>query len=77
MKRLFFTLILAAAAFISTSAQTALGRLSDPSRRLIQSDVWSLDTLQLDSLYDQWNDYVICKATAEAQNIIDPDRQSL
>lgn len=59
MKRLFFTLIVAVAAFISTSAQTAVGRLSDPSRRLIQSDVWSLDTLQLDSLYDYWNDYVL------------------
>ena len=59
MKRLFFTLIVAVAAFISTSAQTAVGRLSDPSRRLIQSDVWSLDTLQLDSLYDRWNNYVL------------------
>lgn len=27
--------------------------------RLIKSDVWSLDTLQLDSLYDYWNDYVL------------------
>lgn len=59
MKRAFFTIILAAAALVGASAQTAVERLSDPSLRLIQSDVWSLDTLQLDSLYDRWNNYVL------------------
>ena len=41
------------------SAQTVVERLSDPSRRLVHSDVWSLDTLQLETLYDRWNDYVL------------------
>jgi hypothetical protein len=59
MKRAFFTIILAAAALVGASAQTAVERLSGPSLRLIKSDVWSLDTLQLDSLYDYWNDYVL------------------
>jgi len=59
MKRALFTIIFAAAALVGASAQTAVERLSDPSLRLIQSDVWSLDTLQLDSLYDYWNDYVL------------------
>ena len=59
MKRAFFTIILAAAALVGASAQTAVERLSDPSLRLIKSDVWSLDTLQLDSLYDYRNDYVL------------------
>ena len=59
MKRTFLTLILAAAALTGASAQTAVERLSDPSLRLIKSDVWNLDTLQLDSLYDRWSDYVL------------------
>lgn len=59
MKRTLLTLILAAAALVGASAKNDVERLSDPSRRLIKSDVWSLDTLQLDSLYDRWNDYVL------------------
>lgn len=59
MKRTLLTLILSTAALVGVSAQTAVERLSDPSLRLVRSDVWSLDTLQLDSLYDRWNDYVL------------------
>ena len=59
MKRAFFTIIFAAVALVGASAQTAVERLSGPSLRLIKSDVWSLDTLQLDSLYDYRNDYVL------------------
>lgn len=59
MKRTLLTLLLAATTFMGAGAQTAVERLSDPSLRLIKSDVWNLDTLKLDSLYDRWNDYVL------------------
>ena len=59
MKRSLITLLLAAATFIGVSAQTAVELRTDLSRRLFFSDLMSLDTLQLDTLYDFWNDYVL------------------
>ena len=41
------------------SVQSDIERLSNPSLRLIGSDIWSLDTLKLDALYERWNNYVL------------------
>ena len=41
------------------SVQSDIERLSNPSLRLIGSDIWSLDTLKLDALYERWNSYVL------------------
>ncbi len=50
MKRLFFTLIVAAAAIVSTSAQT--------TERLTHTQVWNYDIPKLDAMYKVWNERV-------------------
>lgn len=62
MKRILLTLMLAATV-VGTHAQDATKDItslmgSTTTTRLLQKDVWSLDTLQMDSLYDYWNAYV-------------------
>lgn len=62
MKRILLTLLLAATV-AGTHAQNGTQDItslmgSTATTRLLQKDVWSLDTLQMDSLYDYWNAYV-------------------
>ena len=62
MKRILLSLLLAAT-MAGTRAQDATKDItslmgSTATTRLLQKDLWSLDTLQMDSLYDYWNAYV-------------------
>ena len=56
VRRTLMTMILAAAALMGAGAQN-VEQLLQPTARLVRSSVWSLDTLQMDSLYDHWNAY--------------------
>ena len=62
MKRTLITLLLAvtmAVTYAQNGTKTVTSLMGAPATiKLIQKDVWSLDTLQLDSLYEYWNAYV-------------------